>query len=728
MVRSSGTSAGSTFGTTTVTGSGNVLLTGVGTVTLDGTNSLANTGTTTVAGGTTAVVTGTQGGTFVTATGGTLQIGNGGTTGTFTGSITDNGTLVVNRSADTNFTGALTGSGTLTKTGSGKLVFGTNYAFTGTTNIVAGSVKLATAVAPTTMLDVEGTGQLDLSGQPQTVSALAGASPGASVNIDGGSLTDNQSTNTAFAGSIVGNGSLTKTGSGRLNLTGTSTYTGPTTVAGGTLSVNGSIVSPVSVTSGGTLGGNGQVGSVTIGSGGTFAPGNSIGLTTVNGNVVFAAGSVFQVEANAAGQADRINATGTASLAGTVQVLADPAGTYANLTGYTILTAAGGVGGAFTGVTSSLAFLTPLLSYSSNAVTLQLARNDVSFAAIATTANQASVAAAVQSRGVGNPLYNYVLGQSAGGARSAFTALSGEIHATVPTLLLDEGQEIGRTVLSQARAGGEGVGIWGQAMYGHIDTASRQGVAASQTDRRGGVAGVSFGKNDLRFGAGGGYLKSDIGLAGRASHADVDTKLATAFVSWSHGPLTIDGGIAYAWQTIHTRRTLDIGTLGGLETARYDAHTATGFGEASYGFTRGNVTWSPFVGYTHLRTHRDGFAEAGSVAALTAASATRDLDVVQVGSRLEGTAPLGSMTLLPHLSASYNRLFGNVVGIEHATFAGNGLAFTAVGAQTGKDSVRLEGGADLQASQRLRIGAGAFGQTSGALSDYGVKVSASFAF
>jgi hypothetical protein len=69
-------------------------------------------------------------------------------------------------------------------------------------------------------------------------------------------------------------------------------------------------------------------------------------------------------------------------------------------------------------------------------------------------------------------------------------------------------------VLSQARAGGEGVGIWGQAMYGHMDTAARQGVAASQTDRRGGVAGLSFGHDDLRSGAGGGYLKSDIGLTG----------------------------------------------------------------------------------------------------------------------------------------------------------------------------------------------------------------------
>ncbi len=79
-------------------------------------------------------------------------------------------------------------------------------------------------------------------------------------------------------------------------LTATSTYTGPTMVDGGTLSVNGSIAgSAVTVNAGGTLGGNGTVGSTTI-NGGTLAPGNSIGLLTVNGNLSFTAASSYMVE------------------------------------------------------------------------------------------------------------------------------------------------------------------------------------------------------------------------------------------------------------------------------------------------------------------------------------------------------------------------------------------------------------------------------------------------
>ncbi len=80
---------------------------------------------------------------------------------------------------------------------------------------------------------------------------------------------------------------LTKQGTGTVNLTGTSSYTGATTVTAGTLLVNGSISgSPVTVQSGGTLGGTGTTGPLTINSGGTHSPGNSPGITTVVGNYI----------------------------------------------------------------------------------------------------------------------------------------------------------------------------------------------------------------------------------------------------------------------------------------------------------------------------------------------------------------------------------------------------------------------------------------------------------
>jgi len=210
VVRSSGASAGPTFGSTPLTGSGTVLFTGTGTAQLDGTNTLANTGGITVDGGSTLLLTGTQGGTVTTGATGTFQIGNGGTTGIFTGNLVDNGTLVCNHSDAYTFGGALTGAGMIVKQGAAQLMFGSGYAFTGVTAIQGGSVKLTTPVAASTEFDVEGSGQLDLSGSAQKVAELAGASSAASVNIGGGSLTTTQATDTSFAGALVGNGSFTK--------------------------------------------------------------------------------------------------------------------------------------------------------------------------------------------------------------------------------------------------------------------------------------------------------------------------------------------------------------------------------------------------------------------------------------------------------------------------------------------------------------------------------------
>ena len=112
-------------------------------------------------------------------------------------------------------------------------------------------------------------------------------------------------------------GSLTVDGAGTLVLTGASTYTGPTEVKAGTLVVNGSIVSPVSVGSGATLGGSGSTGTVTIEAGGTLSPGNSPGILSTK-DLSLAAGAVLKEEigGTASGQFDQLRVVGSVSLNG----------------------------------------------------------------------------------------------------------------------------------------------------------------------------------------------------------------------------------------------------------------------------------------------------------------------------------------------------------------------------------------------------------------------------
>jgi autotransporter-associated beta strand protein len=115
---------------------------------------------------------------------------------------------------------------------------------------------------------------------------------------------------------------LTLAGSGTLVLGGANTYTGGTTVAGGTLLVNGSLAAGTVNVNGGALGGTGTTGPVSVGAAGTLAPGAGGGnpgvLTT--GNLVLNSGSAFNAVLDGAspgaGGYSQLVANGTINLGG----------------------------------------------------------------------------------------------------------------------------------------------------------------------------------------------------------------------------------------------------------------------------------------------------------------------------------------------------------------------------------------------------------------------------
>ena len=266
-----------------------------------------------------------------------------------------------------------------------------------------------------------------------------------------------------------------------------------TTVNSGTLVVDSVLAGPVTVNSGGTLAGHGIIsGDISVASGGTVAPGAAVPFSTLNvgGNVsvIFQPGSIFRVNANAAGQSDKLAITGSATLTGgTVNVLAGGSFAPSSSTPYTILTTTNvnGLGGTtFASVTTNLAFLTPSLSYTANDVTLTLATaaggsgdpgggdtgggsggggttgggtgggtasTSFGFAGVAQTRNQRAVATALDRGPVTNSLIIAVLNQTVAGARQAFDALSGEVFGSVHNAQAQEAQFARSAMLGRMR-------------------------------------------------------------------------------------------------------------------------------------------------------------------------------------------------------------------------------------------------------------------------------------
>lgn len=75
---------------------------------------------------------------------GTLQVGTGSTSGSLgnSPSVTDNGTLIFNRSDNVSFLGPISGTGSLLQQGSGRLTLGGTNSYQGSTTINAGTVAL----------------------------------------------------------------------------------------------------------------------------------------------------------------------------------------------------------------------------------------------------------------------------------------------------------------------------------------------------------------------------------------------------------------------------------------------------------------------------------------------------------------------------------------------------------------------------------------------------------
>ncbi|MDQ8700270.1 autotransporter domain-containing protein, partial [Hyphomicrobium sp. LHD-15] len=571
----------------------------------------------------------------------------------------------------------------------------------------------------------------------------------------------------------TGSWSLEKNGAGTTILSGTNTFTGTTMVNDGVLAVNGSIAtsSLTTVGNGGTLKGTGMLGAVTVNAGGIHAPGNSIGAQTVNGNYALLPGAVLEIETNAAGQSDLIVVAGTVGLTNAIlNVIADP-GAYAAITSYLIINndGADAVVGEFAGVTSNLAFLTPIVSYTAgtgNDVALTLIRNDIALIDVAVTPNQQAVAAALNQLPLSDPLFLAVLGQNAAGAQQAFDALSGEIHASVAGLLIDQSRLTRDAILArllQASHGDGGVGtvaalasggpttvaagsgdapmmglgmasehtaaplasglaFWTQG-FGSWGNFDGDGKAAS-ADRTlsGFVSGVDAAiGGGWRTGFALGYSQASIGVDGRLSSAEVDSYHLGGYAGGRLGALAVRAGGVWTWHDIDTARTVLFPGFLDRTKASYDGDTGQIFGEIALPIIGGKSAIEPFAGLAYVRVDTGGFTEKGGLAALTSGGSDANTSYSTLGVRAATEVLIGGVVVIPHASAAWQHAFDDVTADAALAFNTGSAGFTVSGVPIARDAALIEAGLSLKVDGDMTLGLSYQGKIADDIGDHGLS-------
>jgi autotransporter-associated beta strand protein len=318
--------------------------------------------------------------------GGTLTLANSGTV-TANFEVRATGGTIDTAGQDGVFTGVIAdsagASGAITKAGAGTLTLAGANTYTGTTTVSGGTLELTGSLASTdirigaggTLLSangglaaastVEADGTLAL-GADETIASLTG-----SGSVDLGSHTLGVGTG-SFSGVVGGTGDLQKTGAGTLTLGGANTYTGTTTVSGGTLELTGSLASTdIRIGAGSTLlsANGGLAGTSTVAANGTLSLGanEAIGTLTGSGAVNLGANTLgvgagtFSGVVGGTGDLQKTGAgtltlsgantyTGTTTVsAGTLELTGSLASTDVRIgVGSTLLSANGGLAGTST--------------------------------------------------------------------------------------------------------------------------------------------------------------------------------------------------------------------------------------------------------------------------------------------------------------------------------------------------------------------------------------------
>ena len=487
--------------------------------------------------------------------------------------------------------------------------------------------------------------------------------------LDWGDVTASFNTGTSTWGNrIVGNGGITKLGSGTLVLAGQNAYAGATRVNGGTLRAAFALPGQAFV---------GPQGRLELFNASVKGSLDNLGTTAITGGAGHTISGDFHQGANgrlAMEVGSRVLVNGKATLdGGDLQITGKVSG-YVSSQQELLLNALGGVTGTFATLSQGPGvFLDARLLYDPFRVLLDIRRLDITATAQSMGFSAASVASAQRIEGafvlidggtvggIAGPTPGFVdaagaFQRTAGtaAAEQSLASLSGELHGADAAfaLIAIEGNrhalESRLDALQGAPLAGAALGVaapegaWAASLNGH------RALSHFNVDANGWVLG-----QDRRFGErwmlGAAFAQAE-GFARHALRGDRERNRQVEgqlYAQWQDGSDYLLGRFAIGRMDRSMQREIVLGAQGfAVASDQANRYTTLGL-QAGRRFAAAGATLTPYVGVQALRMDRSGFAEPGAAGfGLSAGDSTLAATQALLGARVGREWQLGAARLM----------------------------------------------------------------------------------
>jgi outer membrane autotransporter protein len=290
----------------------------------------------------------------------------------------------------------------------------------------------------------------------------------------------------------------------------------------------------------------------------------------------------------------------------------------------------------------------------------------------------------VQSIGLSsNALYHSILVASTATAQSAFDQLSGEIHASLRGVMVDDSR-MPRTAILSRLEDDNSRGVWVEGFDNWGSTDIDDNAAATRHDTKGFLAGADTHIMDmLRVGFAAGWSHTQLEIDARSSDAVLNTIHVLGYAGVNIDALRVNAGVGYAHSNIQTMRTVSYTGYSDMLEGNYDGSILQAFGEAAYAVPFHGYDISPFGNVAVVDAHTADFAEQGGLASLSGENKSETSTFTTLGGRFQ-TPQDAEFSVTADVG--WRHTFGTATPLSTLDLAGS-TPFSVDGMSTDRDAV-----------------------------------------